>query len=412
MGEAFYTHSGSKFHDPPPLEREIIMKRNSWYLFILILILGSLLLDACSFSVEVMNNNTSNYTDGLPTPTQEMQIPQIDSTPAPTFTPVPVEALASATPTLISLREGTVSMLEIFMTAQLTPGEVVRGLAFTPDGTVLASAGGNTSDYAIYLWDVVNNQSLGKLDGHAGIIWDTAFSPNGQLLASVSSDRTLKVWDWRNKSVVFTQSFPSQVVSVAFSPDGQSLAVGGVDGVRNQIAHAAVWTYTVGSWQPLVKFPEYINVTALAYSPRGGTLVGGGSSRNVQVWRADDGTPVYTLSHAHQVSRAAISPDGSTVATATCMTVSNDYCAEGGVWLWDLPSGKLIQKLGGFPSMVETVAFTSDGSNLIVGSSDGTLRFYPTTDYISPIEHHSPGGISAMSLSPDSGYLATGNSNG
>jgi WD40 repeat protein len=383
-------------------------------MLIVLLIGSSLALDACSFSVEVMNNNTTNYTGGLPAssepPTPTFTLP-FDPTPFPTVTPDPAQ-FASATPTLISLREGTVSMLEIFMTAQLTPGEVVHGLAFTPDGSVLAYAGGNTSDYAIYLWDVVNNQALGRLDGHAGIVWDTAFSPNGQFLASVSSDRTLKVWDWRNKSVVYSQSFPGQVVSVAFSPDGQSLAVGGVDGIINQIAHAAVWTYSVGSWQPQVKFPEYINVTALAYSPRGGTLVGGGSSRNVQVWQTSDGAPVHTLSHAHQVTRAAISPDGSTLATATCMTVSNDYCTEGGVWLWDLPSGRLLEKLGGFPSTVQAVAFTADGSNLIAGSSDGTLRFYPTTNYVSLIEHHSPGGITAMSLSPDSGLLATGNDNG
>jgi Tol biopolymer transport system component len=391
------------------------MKLRKWHILVVLLIGSSLALDACSFSVEVMNNNTTNnYNGGLPAssepPTPTFDLP-FDPTPYPTVTPDPAQ-FASPTPTLITLREGTASMLEIFMTAQLTPGEVVRGLAFTPDDTVLAYAGGNTSDYAIYLWDVVNNQSLGRLDGHAGIVWDTAFSPDGQLLASVSSDRTLKVWDWRNKSVVFSLSFPGQVVSVSFSPDGQSLAVGGVDGVKNQIANAAVWTYAVGSWQPLVKFPEYINVLALAYSPQGDTLVGGGSSRNIQVWRANDGAPVYTLSHAHQVFQAAISPDGSTVATATCMTVSNDYCTEGGVWLWDLPSGRLIQKLGGFPSTVQAVAFTADGSNLIAGSSDGTLRFYPTTNYVSLVEHHSPGGITAMSLSPDSGLLATGNDNG
>ena len=62
--------------------------------------------------------------------------------------------------------------------------------------------------------------------------------------------------------------------------------------------------------------------------------------------------------------------------------------------------------------MVETVAFTTDGSNLIAGSRDGTLRFYPTTSYASPIQYQSPGGINAMTVSPDGGYLATGNDNG
>ena len=391
------------------------MKRSTWYLFIFFLILSSSLLDACSFSVEVMNNNTTNYTGSLPTPTQDLQIPLIDPTPWATITPAPTEVLVSPTPTLITLREDLVNMLEIFATFQQGQGEVVRGLAFTPDESVLASAGGNASDFAIHLWDVVNNQSLGTLDGHSGIIWDVAFSPNGKLLASVSSDGTLKVWDWRNKTVVYTQYFPGQAVSVSFSPDGQSLAVGGVDEIKNQIAHAAVWTYSVGSWQPLVKFPEYLNVTALAYSPGGGTIVGGGTSRNVQVWQAADGKPVYTLSHAHQVSKAAISPDGSTVATATCMTVVNAVnaeCTEGGVWIWNLPTGKLIKKIGGFPNMVERVAFTTDGSNLIAGSRDGTLRFFPITSYVSLSEYQSPGGINAMAVSPNGGLLATGNSNG
>lgn len=382
------------------------MKQQKWYLFILVLVLSSLLLEACSFSVEVMNNTTNNSI-GLPTATLD---PSIGPTPAPTFTPAPTLNLASPTPTIITLRENLVSMLEIFM--KVKQNDIVRGLAFTPDGTVLASAGGNGGNASIYLWDVVNNQSLGTLEGHTGIIWDVAFSPNGQLLASVSSDGTLKVWDWRNKNVVYNQTFPGQVVSVAFSPDGQTLAVGGVDGVKNQIAHAAIWTYSVGSWQPLVKFPEYINVTALAYSPRGGTLIGGGSSRNVQVWRASDGAPLYTLNHAHQVIKAVVSPDGSTLATATCITVVNYDCTEGGVWLWNLPTGKLIQKLGNFPNEVERVAFTTDDSNLVVGSRDGSLRFYPTKDYLSPIQYQSPGGISAMALSPDGGYLATGNDSG
>ena len=180
----------------------------------------------------------------------------------------------------------------------------------------------------------------------------------------------------------------------------------------NQVQHAAVWTYAVGSWQPLVKFPEYMNITALAYSPRGGTLVGGGTSRNVQVWQAGDGTPVYTLSHAHQVSKAAVSPDGSTVATATCITVMNSECTEGGVWLWNLPTGKLIQKLGNFPNVVESVAFSADGSTLIAASRDGTMRFYPTTDYVSLFQFPSPGGLSALSVSPDGGFLATGNQSG
>jgi WD40 repeat protein len=141
-------------------------------------------------------------------------------------------------------------------------------------------------------------------------------------------------------------------------------------------------------------------------------LVGGGTSRNVQVWRTSDGTNLFTLNHAHQVGKVAISPDGSTVATTTCITVVNTNCTEGGVWLWDLPTGKLLRKLGNFADIVSDVAFSADGSALVVAARNGTLRFYNTTDYQTLFDFTAPGRVSAMALSLDSGLLATANLDG
>ncbi len=300
-------------------------------------------------------------------------------------------------------------MLEIVDNYDL--GDIVRGLAFTPDGTVLAAAGGNGS-VVVQLWDVINNRLLGTLEGHTSIVWGAAFSPDGQLLATVSSDKTAKVWDWRNKTLITSLDFPGEAVSVSFAPDGQSLAVGGVAELQNQIQYASIWTFQVGSWRPLMRYPEFINIAAMAFSPKGGTIIGGGTSRNIQVWRTSDASTVFTLNHAHQVYEAAISPNGSTVATGTCITVVNSECTEGGIWIWDLPSGRLLMKLGNFPDVVEGLAFTADGSTLIAGSRDGTLRFYATADYTSHYETVSPGGIEALTLSANGGLLATGGSDG
>ena len=371
------------------------MKQHKWLLPMTVLVLNALLLNACSFSVEVLSTPTAAP------PTLVI----------PTFTEVPPTlALPSATPTLISIRADTVNMIEIFKSFEM--GDIVRSLAFTPDGTALAAAGGNTDDFAVHVWDVASGQPIGVLGGHSNIVWGLTFSPDGQMLVSVSSDGTAQVRDWRNGDILKVLNFPGEVTSVSFSPDGQNLAIGGVDEPQNQIQNAAVWTYSVGSWNPLSKYPEYLNIAAMAYSPKGGTLIGGGTSRNVQVWRTNNVTPVFTLSHAHQVTKAAISPDGSTVATGTCVNVVNADCMEGGVWLWDLPTGKLMKKLGGFPSMVENLTFSADGSSLIVGSRDGTLRVYVTTDYQSVFEVTSPGGIETLALSPDGGLLATGAANG
>jgi len=375
------------------------MKHHKYVLSIVLLVISSVLINACSFTAEILPMPASPQPTLVP-----MLVPSTETSVPPTSIP------PTATPTLISIQEGTEYLLENFMT--VTEDEDVRSVAFSPDGTVLAAAGGNADDFNIHLWDVATGQLVGVLNGHIDIVWGLAFSPDGKLLASVSRDHQAIIYDWRNGDFVKILDFPGEVVSVSFSPDGQVLAVGGVDEPQGQVSSAAVWTYSVGSWTPLIKFPEYINVVTMAYSPDGGTLVGGGTSRNIQVWRTDTGDIAFTLNHAHQVSKVAISPDGSTVATGTCMKYVNDVCSDGGIWLWDLPTGKLIKKLNGFSNIVENLAFSTDGSLLIAGSRDGKLRIYTTSNYQSTFETNVSGGISAMVLSPDSGMLATGNLNG
>jgi WD40 repeat protein len=382
------------------------MKQRIWYLPIIVLTLSTLLLDACSFSVEIMSPAATS--DIIPLVTKT---PQAFAFPTPTFTPpAPTEVFSLPTPTLISIRDGTYYQLEIFRS--FGEGEYLRSLAFTPDGSVLASTAGNTEDYAIYLWDVATGQNIGILGGHGDIIWELAFSPDGQMLASVSSDKTTKVWDWRNGDILKILEFPGEVSSVRFSPDGQTLAVGGVDEPLNQVLNAAIWTYRVGSWEPQMKFPEFWNIITMEYSPDGRFLVGGGTSRNVQIWRVDDPDPLFTLNHAHQAGEAAISPDGSTLATGTCGTVVNNECTQGEIWLWDLPTGRLIRKLAGLPNNIVNLAFTLDGTTLIMGARDGTLRFLATSDYKSRFEAFSPELIGALALSPDNGLLATGGREG
>ena len=363
----------------------------------------ALSLNACTFSVEVLS--TPTLTPPMATETF------LPLTATPTLVPFTLMP-ASETPTLIPIRDDTFNLLEIVM--NVGDGGALRAVAFTPDSTVLASASDNDGDFSIRLWDMANGDLIGSLEGHTGIVWGVTFSRDGQMLVSVSSDKTAKIWDWRTGSLLHSPDLPGEVLSVGFSPNGRMLAVGGVDEPLGDLQNAAIWTFSAGSWNPFLKFAEYWNITAMAYSPDGRFLIGGGTSRNVQIWRTSDGTSLYTLNHPHQVLDAAVSPDGSTIATATCQNTSNDECTEGAVWLWNLFNGRLIdrEKLRHFPDVVESLAFSVDGSSLIAASRDGTIRVYATSDYRSLFEATPPGGNGVMALSPDGGLLATGGADG
>ena len=130
------------------------MRQRKWLRLIIVFVLTTLLLNACSFSVQV-----------FPTPTSSPQGSTVTSASSTaTQTPVPPTAiLASATPTLITITAGMIGGLEIF--SSVGEGELLRSVAFTPDNTVLASAGGNNEDFAIRLWDVMSGESSARWIG-------------------------------------------------------------------------------------------------------------------------------------------------------------------------------------------------------------------------------------------------------
>jgi len=337
--------------------------------------------------------------DAGDTTATQVAVPVVPTAPATQSLPAPAPAATLSAETISSLT----------YTRTIGYGETVRSVAFAPEAKAVASAAGNQSDFDVWLWGLQTGAPVGGLKGHTGIIWQIAFSPDGQYLASVSKDRTARIWDWSNGKQVQLLNFADEVTSVTFSPDGQFLAIGGV----NRFPDAALWIYSTATWQPVLMLKEFWNIPEIAWSPDGQYIVAGGTSRNVRIWRVSDGAQQAVLSHPAQVVAVAVSPDGSIAVTAGCQASdANQQCIKGGVWIWNMPVGTLVRNLSDAEDWIEDVAFTPDGSLFLAGSRDGWLRAYSTVDFALVYEQWTAGGIQDIAISEDARLVATGRRDG
>src|SRR5438445_3760580 len=103
----------------------------------------------------------------------------------------------------------------------------VEAIAFSPDGRLIASIGG---DAALKLWEVSTGRELRTLKGHSAGLTSVAFSPDSKIVASASNDTKIKFWDVISGEELRTLSGHSDfVMSIAFSPDGKIFASAGAD---------------------------------------------------------------------------------------------------------------------------------------------------------------------------------------
>jgi len=329
----------------------------------------TLILAACTSpnptqAVQSLNTETSQ----LPT-LQPTALPSATPTSAPTNTPVP--------PPPSPITPGKLSELsEIYR----LPIEDIREIKFLENGEDLGVTSGNQENFGAYLVNTVSGEITQTYQPYDGIVWGLDISKDDLWLVTASnsqSEKTITVWNLMNNSLATWLKQPIGPNSVAFSPDGSVLAVGGI----NTWPEGEIWLYEVNTWTPLDKLDaQGQNVLALEYSPDGNMLISAGTDGKIRVWNPKNGSLVQTLFYARQANNLAFSPGGELLASTFCDEVGTSGCTKGGVVVWRTSDWSILQI---FPDLAETVTFSADGQLMVTGSgnNDPIIRFRRTIDW-------------------------------
>ncbi|CBN54496.1 MULTISPECIES: AAA family ATPase [Kamptonema] len=299
-------------------------------------------------------------------------------------------------------------------------------ISFNPDSQIIASA----SESKVVKQRAINGNSLCKdlvdpnlnkaLDSkcespkfsHNEKVKGVAFSPDGKIIASASWDCTVKLWhsdgrliktltdhsiQSKEKNCSNQSSHSKYVQGVAFSPDGQMIASASSD------KEIKLWSKD-GNLQHTLK-GHNDSVYRVRFSPDGKTLASASADKTVKLW-SKNGELLNTLDglegHKNSVTDVNFSLDGKIIASAS---------ADQTIKLWN-KKGKLLKNLYGHSGEVQSISFSRDGQMIASGSKDHTIKIWNRDGILLNTINVEVGPIYSVSFSPDQKYLAAGSDDG
>jgi WD40 repeat protein/beta-lactamase regulating signal transducer with metallopeptidase domain len=251
-------------------------------------------------------------------------------------------------------------------------GHPMSAVALSPDGALLATAG---LDGMIHLWDAATARELMTLPGHPGGVAALVFGANGRLV-SAGADERVRVWDTASGRVTYTVIQATADLSIALSPDGRTLAIGG----RKSQGITLVNLATGGKPRRIGEFAG--EVTALAFTPAGDRVASGYANGLFRMWDANTGEEVVRgPAGTGSVDGIAFNPTGTVAAVVLNGAPRADGETESGptheVAFLETRDGSVLDTSRSLahPGPITAAAFTADG-HVLTAAHDGNLYLW------------------------------------